>query len=162
MRWLSFFQPGDDNAGESIPLQNGSKQSTTHERRELWTSHCLSLPYLVALVVLLSALAVALGALYAVSDNNQGIATSQDDIHYLWTYGPTVVFTVVAALWAPVDFRIRQLTPWKNMLGTPTTGRTSVFLDYISPWIGSLIWSSLNNFRMPTGGNSNMFNGNHT
>lgn len=141
---LGWLQP-DDKASESIPLQNGAKHHTSSERVKLWTPRSLSLPYLIAFIILLSALAVAPGALFAVSENQQGIATSTDDLHYLWTYGPTAVFTIVSALWAPVDFRVRQLMPWKNMQKPPTPSQNSLFLDYLSPWIGSLLWSSLKN-----------------
>ncbi|CAL5873069.1 uncharacterized protein PFLUO_LOCUS7338 [Penicillium psychrofluorescens] len=138
-------QPDDDECSESVPLQIGPQIAGVRQRAQLWTPYCLSLSYFVAFIVLLSVLAISLGALFAVSEDNEGIVTSQDDLHYLWTYGPTAVFTIVAALWAPVDFRTRQLTPWKNMMGEPTPSRASLFLDYLSPWTGLLLWSSLRN-----------------
>ena len=95
------------------------------------------------------ALAVVLGALYSVSRRNKGLATSGQNLHYLWTYGPTAVLTVVASLWGQVDFRTKQLMPWRNLLHGPSPARNTLLLDYISPWVGSVLWTSLRRRNFP-------------
>jgi hypothetical protein len=57
----------------------------------------------------------ALQALYSVSAAHQGIVSSDDKKHYLWTYGPTAIFVVVVVLWRQVDRAAKSIQPWAEM-----------------------------------------------
>lgn len=50
-------------------------------------------------------LAAIVEALLVMSLRNDGLATSKEDIHHLWTYGPTALLTLVAAVWGRVVFQ---------------------------------------------------------
>ncbi|KAK8094911.1 hypothetical protein PG997_001596 [Apiospora hydei] len=79
-------------------------------RRTLWGFLSVFILILVALEVLLF-----------VSDKNNGIATSTSDKHYLWTYGPTALLTIIAAMWTRVEYQSKLITPWIRLSqpGTP-------------------------------------------
>lgn len=72
--------------------------------------------------------------LYAISERNQGLCTVRSGNYYLWTYGPTAVLTLTAAFWSQVEFRSKQLTPWKIMHQGLAPASQTLLLDYISPW----------------------------
>ncbi|KAK5326332.1 hypothetical protein LTR70_002099 [Exophiala xenobiotica] len=54
--------------------------------------------------------------------------------YYLWTYGPTTVFTLISALWGQVEYRTLQLLPWRLMSYGYVSASDSVLLDYVSMW----------------------------
>lgn len=54
-----------------------------------WTPVWLRRFTLAGFAALFLAMFVALQVLYSISQRNHGLATSKDQDHYLWTYGPT-------------------------------------------------------------------------
>jgi hypothetical protein len=51
-----------------------------------WTLHRA---HLTGLLIFLLSLIITLQIVYRHSENNQGLATATENIHYFWTYGPT-------------------------------------------------------------------------
>jgi hypothetical protein len=45
--------------------------------------------HLTGLLIFLLSLIITLQIVYRHSENNQGLATATENIHYFWTYGPT-------------------------------------------------------------------------
>lgn len=88
---------------------------------------------------------IALELLYRSSNINNGIAASSQDLHYLWTYGPTAILTVIITLWSRAEFQAKQSAPWQAMLKSPQPADQSVLLDYISDMQPVAIWNSLKN-----------------
>jgi hypothetical protein len=71
------------------PSLSGSKtyRMLQHDRMCIpWTLHRA---HLTGLFMFLLGLIVALQIVYWHSEANQGLATATENIHYLWTYGPT-------------------------------------------------------------------------
>src|SRR6266498_856537 len=60
-----------------------------------------------------------------------------------------IVLTLLAALWGQVEFRAKQLMPWKIMAKGPAPAKETLFLDYISPWNVVALGSSLRAFHFP-------------
>ena len=58
---------------------------------------------LFSLIVVFSVLIVSVEVLRYVSNNNYGLATSHQTLHYLWTYGPTAILTLIASFWSRVE-----------------------------------------------------------
>ncbi|KAK5637289.1 hypothetical protein RRF57_013001 [Xylaria bambusicola] len=54
-------------------------------------------------------LVVAVEVLLFISDGKCGLATSVAGLHYLWTYGPTAVLTLVASFWVRVDYQMKSM-----------------------------------------------------
>ncbi|KAI0546007.1 hypothetical protein F4679DRAFT_587934 [Xylaria curta] len=76
---------------------------------------------------------VALIVLWHYSLLNDGITISLSTSHYAWTYGPTVIITVIASLWRQVDYHCKIAQPWKEMNYSPVNASKGLLLDYISP-----------------------------
>jgi len=70
--------------GEDIPLN-----ITKINAEKGWTPFWLRKGVLIAFIILFIAIFAALQVLYSISQRNHGLATSNDNYHYLWTYGPT-------------------------------------------------------------------------
>ena len=79
-------------------------------------------------------LIVLLQTLLAASQRNQGLAPGQDDLRYLWTYGPTALMTVLTAFWARVEFQAQSVTPWIRMSDAQEESdvKEALLLDYTS------------------------------
>ncbi|KAI1609302.1 hypothetical protein EDD37DRAFT_653735 [Exophiala viscosa] len=98
---------------------------------------------LALFAVLFVAIIVGLQAIYSVSVRDQGIASSDDNKHYLWTYGPTAVFVIFTVLWRQVDYAAKSIQPWAEMAKGPQPVQDSLLLDYVTPLQLFSLWKSL-------------------
>ncbi|TRX90286.1 hypothetical protein FHL15_008831 [Xylaria flabelliformis] len=64
---------------------------------------------------------------------NDGIAIPLSTSHYAWTYGSTVIITVIASLWQRVDYHCKLARPWEEMKHSSVDSSKGLRLDYISP-----------------------------
>ncbi|KAJ5287532.1 hypothetical protein N7478_003218 [Penicillium angulare] len=87
---------------------------------------------LMAFVIVFCGIIATLEVLNHISSTNQGLASSTESRHYLWTYGPTAILTLISAFWGRVEFQAKQSVPWQAMLQKPETPEKSILLDYIS------------------------------
>ncbi|KAJ5224636.1 uncharacterized protein N7469_008139 [Penicillium citrinum] len=71
----------------------------------------------------------ALEVLNHISVTQNGLASSVQDLHYIWTYTPTAVLTIISALWARTEFQAKQNAPWRS-LQKPEEAEKSLLLDY--------------------------------
>ncbi|KAF9888484.1 hypothetical protein FE257_008591 [Aspergillus nanangensis] len=110
---------------------------------DLWSPRFLSGPALLAFTAIYGAIFVSLVVLYDQSQANDGLVATNNRLHYLWTYGPTAVFTVIMALWGQVEYQAKLLAPWQEMAGRPSPAQNSVFLDCISPWNVIVLFQSI-------------------
>ncbi|CAI7613189.1 unnamed protein product [Penicillium manginii] len=122
-----------------------SKGSTTTSQTSGWRPLYLRKRILILFLLTFAAIIAALEVLYQSSEARNGIATSTQDRHYLWTYGPTAILTIVAAFWSRVEFQTKQSAPWQAMLEGPQPAEKSVLLDYISDLQPVAIWNALKN-----------------
>ena len=128
-----FFHPvpvGEEHTSESTakPVLTAGGDA----RGRLWKPLVLKRWFLFSFGLLFCACLGAIEALYQISQRQQGLVTSIQSRYYLWTYGPTALFTLVAAGWSQVEHRVKQLVPWIRMGTHPTSGSNSVLLDYVS------------------------------
>ncbi|KAJ5835440.1 hypothetical protein N7447_001466 [Penicillium robsamsonii] len=132
--------------GYSPVAKEESAHEGGHSPRSLWAPFFLRrLTMIIFLIGFLSCLA-ALIALYLYTqrqNHSLGIKTDGDRYYYLWTYGPTAVFTILTAGWTQVEYRAVQLMPWDLMLRGPTPASQSIFLDYLSKMNVVALYQSL-------------------
>lgn len=108
----------------------------------LWTPAILSPFSLLIFLACFVAIAIALPVLYVVSERNHGLSNADSKLFYLWTYGPTAVFTLVAAFWSRLEYRYKQLMPWKSLRTGKLRASQTVLLDYVSPWSLKVLFTS--------------------
>jgi len=65
------------------------KSCSKIDPEKAWTPIWLGKPILGGFAISFLCMLATLQALYFVSEKNDGLATSRDENHYLWTYGPT-------------------------------------------------------------------------
>ncbi|KAH9212901.1 hypothetical protein DL95DRAFT_507875 [Leptodontidium sp. 2 PMI_412] len=97
-----------------------------------WQPPYLRRIVLLGFATLFALIIVALEVLGKLSRRNHGLATSYPGLHYLWTYGPTAVFTLVAPFWYRVEFQTKMITPWARMFYRFDKASTSLLQDYLS------------------------------
>ncbi|KAK4940665.1 hypothetical protein LTR10_019295 [Elasticomyces elasticus] len=76
---------------------------------------------------------VTFAVLFSYSRSHQGLLTVDTRLHYLWTYAPTLFFTIVGACWARVAYRALQMQPWRMLAQDPTSASEALLVDYVTP-----------------------------
>ncbi|KAJ2993586.1 hypothetical protein NUW58_g1797 [Xylaria curta] len=108
-----------------------SEESVQPLSPRLWTPAYLEKRRLVVFPILFLSSIVAIQVLIHISQSNDGLATPNGNLHYLWTFGPMAVLTIIAAFWARVEFQIKSVAPWAHMVEGGPSGKT-LLLDYLS------------------------------
>ncbi|KAL1633017.1 hypothetical protein SLS58_011249 [Diplodia intermedia] len=132
----------------SPPVPNGALERTASVRQVKLPDGSLALfaPRRSVLLSFAGIFALMIGSLELLnylSHRYTGIATVEQDAHYLWTYGPTFVLTVIAVFWARVEFQIKQATPWTELQRGETVTKNSLMLNYTTAPIYEVIVKSL-------------------
>ncbi|OQE19427.1 hypothetical protein PENSTE_c015G01958 [Penicillium steckii] len=125
------------------------KNFTSSSQKSGWRPSYLRRRILTLFVLTFGAIILALELLYRSSNLNNGIAASKQDIHYLWTYGPTAILTIITAFWSRVEYQAKQSAPWQALHDSPQPAYKSVLLDYISDLPPVAIWKALKNKHFP-------------
>ncbi|GAW27135.1 hypothetical protein SAMD00023353_7400150 [Rosellinia necatrix] len=115
-----------------------------------WRPFYLRRTVLLGFVVVFVLIVVGIASLLAVSSKNNGIATGTPTEHYLWTYGPTVFLTVVAAVWSRIEYQSKLAAPWIRLWRNRRSKHAvpasrTLLLDYISQFSVFTIVSSFRN-----------------
>ncbi|KAJ3578845.1 hypothetical protein NPX13_g1718 [Xylaria arbuscula] len=77
-------------------------------------------------------LGIAVEFLLHISDRRQGLVTTRQDLHYLWTYGPTVILTLVTTFWSRVEFQSKMMAPWSRLANGGAEVDQTLLADYLS------------------------------
>lgn len=131
------------------PVQGHGEEGAAEAR--LGTLHTGWQPVFMKPLVLLAFAAlfllffVSLQVIWSWSQGHQGIATSDDSKHYLWTFGPTAVLVVVTVGWRQVDYAAKSLQPWAEMAKGPATADRSLLLDYVTPFQAVVLTRAIRN-----------------
>lgn len=81
----------------NVLMENASRESpgaaeedcATGMAEPKWAPFYLRPPFLLGQAAVFVLVIAALEALYRMSERNQGLTTASQNLHYLWTYGPT-------------------------------------------------------------------------
>ncbi|KAH8893091.1 hypothetical protein GQ53DRAFT_718706 [Thozetella sp. PMI_491] len=106
--------------------------------------------FLPGMALVFAGMIAALEVLNYYSGRNQGLATELEDQHYLWTYGPTLVLTGVAIVWARVEYGLAQVMPWL-LLKRNSSARSAngLLIDYVTPFSVVSLFQSLQRKHFP-------------
>lgn len=130
----------------SLPHLSGDHSTRPEPTRMVeWQPFYLRRRALAVFFIVFAGCIVVLQALLAASDRNMGLGASQEKLHYLWTYGPTAMLTLLAAFWARVASQAKLTAPWINMYKGPTEAERSILLDYLSIWQPMSVFAALRN-----------------
>ncbi|KAJ5391550.1 hypothetical protein N7509_007040 [Penicillium cosmopolitanum] len=106
-----------------------------------WRPFYLRRLVITCFILAACAIVAALEVLNHISQSQNGLASSVERLHYVWTYTPTAILTIISALWARTEFQAKQNAPWRS-LQQPEQVDKSLLLDYdnIPP---VALWKSL-------------------
>jgi hypothetical protein len=113
--------------------------------QRLWVPFSLRRGTLIGFAFLFASLAIILGVLYRISNQNQGLASPSQRYHYLWTYFPSTTFIIISGFWYLVESNSKLLAPWRAIAERPNTLLHSLRLDYSSEFRYITLFSSAKN-----------------
>ncbi|TGJ83100.1 hypothetical protein E0Z10_g5658 [Xylaria hypoxylon] len=114
-------------------------------RLSLWEPLYLRKWVLIGFSFVFVVLLTSLEAIYVYSRDHSGLTSTSQQFHYIWTYAPAAVFTLVAALCMRVEYQMKLVAPWANMAKGSTTSQHTIQLDYISMIKVFSIWPAFKN-----------------
>ncbi|KAJ5210731.1 Protein of unknown function DUF3433 [Penicillium cf. griseofulvum] len=97
-----------------------------------WRPSYLQRRVLIVFVITFCGVIATLETLNHVFKVHDGIGFSVESRYYLWTYGPTAIFTAIATFWSRVEFQVKQRVLWKSMAEKPGEAMESMLLGYVS------------------------------
>ncbi|KAK0627934.1 hypothetical protein B0T14DRAFT_493931 [Immersiella caudata] len=120
------------------PDARGHADDGNRDNGAQWTPPYLGRFVIVGFVLVFALVLIVIEVLLAHSNNHDGLATGYAGQQYLWTYGPTAVLTLVAAIWSRVEYQAKLVAPWVRLSQQrPARADRAVLLDYLSdflPW----------------------------
>ncbi|KAI6093218.1 hypothetical protein F4821DRAFT_266644 [Hypoxylon rubiginosum] len=87
--------------------------------QKFWTSAWIYKSTLLGFFMLFTCLWIALILLMHYNNQQNGFSLALSSSHYTWTYGPTVILTIVISLWRQVDYHCKSSQPWSEMKRGP-------------------------------------------
>lgn len=161
----AFISPELDDGSPQVPnegCQHESHQNLPHNPH--WHPFWLGPTVLGAFGILFMLIAVVLVFLTVYSKLNDGLTTAHDDAAYIWRFGPTactrslskphshprleadcgdsVVFTLIAVLWARTELQALRYTPWLT-LQEDSVSIQDYDLDYTGMWLPMILVRSV-------------------
>ncbi|CAH0018468.1 unnamed protein product [Clonostachys rhizophaga] len=86
---------------------------------------------------------IALPIMLHYSELNKGLLVTREDLAYLWRFGPTAIFTVVAVLWSRVELQALIYMPWASLSSKQPISPKEYQLDYVSMIVPTVLVQSL-------------------
>ncbi|KAG8169490.1 hypothetical protein KVR01_000235 [Diaporthe batatas] len=86
---------------------------------------------------------VLLEVLNSLSTRNGAIAKGHAKDHYLWTYGPAAILTLVASLFSRVEYQAKLFAPWGRLSKNIGPVQKNLLLDYVSDLTPVVIYESI-------------------
>ncbi|CAJ2505472.1 Uu.00g128660.m01.CDS01 [Anthostomella pinea] len=88
------------------PTTPAAESDSNHASTSLpitWSPPYLRRRAVAGFLAVFAICSIAIETSLYISNSQQGLATSSSNLQYLWTYGPTAIFTLIGALWARVE-----------------------------------------------------------
>ncbi|PSK43612.1 hypothetical protein B9Z65_7126 [Elsinoe australis] len=131
--------PSSNGQSESEPPSTDSTpepclKTASPPKKGLWIPFFLRREVTFAFIAFALAILAAAEVLNSRSLRDNGLASAKLSLHYLWTFGPTAILTILAALWNQLDYQSRRNAPFVKMSRSKLLAQDSVLLDYLSPW----------------------------
>ncbi|KAI0408763.1 hypothetical protein F4802DRAFT_366273 [Xylaria palmicola] len=108
-----------------------------------WKPSYLDWRLLLCFSALFGSTLIAIEIVTWISSQRHGLATSQPQLHYLWKYGTTAVFTLITTFWTRIEYNVKAIAPWSQLSSGPKDANRTVLLDYISPFPTTAIYQAV-------------------
>ncbi|OHE92155.1 hypothetical protein CORC01_12558 [Colletotrichum orchidophilum] len=126
-----------------IALDIGAEEKARMDEGSTWRPDWLR-PFVLAIFSgLFSGATVALFIMLCYSHKNDGLFRTESKFTFVWRFGPTAVFAIVAGLWARVELQSQRYMPWIVLCKRQSTSDVDYTLDYTSMMSPTLIYQSL-------------------
>uniref|UniRef100_A0A8H7NET9 Uncharacterized protein n=1 Tax=Bionectria ochroleuca TaxID=29856 RepID=A0A8H7NET9_BIOOC len=123
----------------NVVSEKDQSSSDATSWRPFWLGHirlaCFGLWFLCC--------TIALPIMLHYSELNKGLLETREDLAYLWRFGPTAIFTVVAVLWSRVELQALIYMPWASLSSRQPISPEEYQLDYVSMIVPTVLVQSL-------------------
>ena len=126
---FSEYSPPPETQPE--PKNQEEAKTAEYDQISLWHPKWLRPVVLGGFGVLFLGLTVALPVMLVVSQRNNGLGEADQDLVYLWRFGPTAIVTLIAVFWSRVELQALRYTPWIKMRRDQHLDPKDYYLDYI-------------------------------
>ncbi|KAJ4323108.1 hypothetical protein N0V84_004508 [Fusarium piperis] len=132
VRW-PFLGSIRSRASRSFPSSPQAESPTGPVDIQLpWRPFFLYRRVLLLFAIVFVALIAGIQASLQLSERNDGLREVDDVSRYLWQYGTTLVFILVASFWTRVEYQASAAMPWIRLLNNQVEVDKSLMLDYVS------------------------------
>lgn len=132
VRW-PFLGSIRSRASRSFPSSPQAESPTGPVEIQLpWRPFFLYRRVLLLFAIVFVALIAGIQTSLQLSERNDGLREVDDVSRYLWQYGTTLVFILVAAFWTRVEYQASAAMPWISLLNNQVEVDKSLMLDYVS------------------------------
>ncbi len=138
-------------ASAAAPKQLKPPEASPERKADLvdvrlpWRPFYLQRKILVAYFAIFAGAVVGLEALLDYSGRHAGLGAQTPALRYLLRLAPTAILTLVAVLWARVEFQAKSAAPWLRLAMGPARVDQTLLLDYVSVSQPGAIWRALRN-----------------
>ncbi|KAI0857994.1 hypothetical protein F4860DRAFT_487910 [Xylaria cubensis] len=125
-------------------LQKEARSETKAPRP--WRPFALQRYVLYGFCATLCFLIIGIEVIFIVSEKSQGLATTTStNWLYLYVYGPTALFTLLAAAWISVYHEAKVIAPWIRAQASSAKAEDWLLLDYVSMFSLTVPFRALHN-----------------
>lgn len=127
---VALFQSTSENQSydDDVPGEVGDR----------WRPSFLTKTNLSAFIATMTLLIAGLETIWALSQKNSGLASTDASLHNLWTYGPSAILTLISAIWDCVEYEAKAITPLCIFVGSKSCFGGSKIrtcrMNFIGPW----------------------------
>ncbi|KAI0814425.1 hypothetical protein GGR55DRAFT_631833 [Xylaria sp. FL0064] len=125
-------------------LKSEDRFKPTYAKRG-WRPLYLQRRVLLCSILLCVSLIVAVEVLFWYSCKHRGLRKSDNNLHYLWIYGPTAILTAIGAIWTRIDYQAKITAPWNRLARGPAAAKKTLLLDYLGPLAPVSIFNAVKN-----------------
>ncbi|KAI1178432.1 hypothetical protein F4777DRAFT_96191 [Nemania sp. FL0916] len=105
----------------------------------------LRIAALLGFIFSFAILAITTEILLSLSNRYQGLAPAHNSLRFALKYGPTLVLTVLIALWSRVEFQAQMEAPWRRLSRGSVLAEKSLLLDYVDILAPKALWKGFMN-----------------
>ncbi|KAK4236997.1 hypothetical protein C8A03DRAFT_35073 [Achaetomium macrosporum] len=137
--------PGANSDQSCHPPNNEPAAGSIENANWPWRPFYLRRRVLLFFAAVFAIIIIAIEGLVAVSEKNNGIVSASSNLHYLWTYGPTALLTLIAAVWSRTEYQSKLVAPWIRLSKQPAHPKHTLLLDYLSEFQLYAVFKALRN-----------------
>ncbi|KAI1169576.1 hypothetical protein F4777DRAFT_572590 [Nemania sp. FL0916] len=135
--------PAGPNTNSPASNRTSSSAPSSSSPPDTWKPLYLDWRVLICFSVFFGSTLIAIEIIASISRQKHGLATARPQLHYLWKYGTTAIFTLITTVWTRVEFNVKRVAPWLQLSSGPKDADRTVLLDYVTPFPTTAVYRAI-------------------